>query len=324
MIASRFMRLANVIQKTLFYTNRKHGALFKFLGRILRKTRTILIKRKDPLVDYQVGGMSLAMNLSHDLPFILEKHPFYAFNLSRIAAAVQSKYPRMTSIDIGANIGDSVAILRTSTKFPILCIEGDDKYLGLLKKNTEKIPDVFIQGSFLGEATATIKASVISENGTARIDRMASDEEKRIVKLDDIIERWEQFQNPKMVKIDTDGYEAKILKGAQGLIARSKPVIFFEYDPYFLGRQNDDNLLIFDMLRHNGYQNAMVYLNTGEFMLTANLENEKLLEELHLYFSGRKGRMYCDICAFHQEDDDLWSRIRASEISFFQDRAKVE
>ncbi len=53
-------------------------------------------------------------------------------------------------------------------------------------------------------------------------------------KLESIVMEYPQFIHTKMVKIDTDGYDLIILRGGLKYLETSKPVLFFEYDPYFL------------------------------------------------------------------------------------------
>jgi hypothetical protein len=43
-------------------------------------------------------------------------------------ALTQAKYPNLTMIDVGANVGDSIAIVRVDV--PILCVEGEDHFFG--------------------------------------------------------------------------------------------------------------------------------------------------------------------------------------------------
>ena len=46
--------------------------------------------------------------------------------LGRIASSVYAKYPEMVSVDVGANIGDTAAIIRSACPAPIVCVEGDE------------------------------------------------------------------------------------------------------------------------------------------------------------------------------------------------------
>ncbi|MBD2129906.1 hypothetical protein NDI39_22750 [Microcoleus sp. ZQ-A2] len=88
-----------------------------------------------PLISYKIAGFNLLLPFSHQLPFILKTYPLYSSNLARLAKYVKEKYEHLKFIDIGANIGDSIALLRKEAVFPILCIEGDEQFLSALEKN---------------------------------------------------------------------------------------------------------------------------------------------------------------------------------------------
>jgi hypothetical protein len=95
-----------------------------------------------------------------------------------------------------------------------------------------------------------------------------------------------------------------------------KPVIFFEYDPFFY-KSEDDSLAVFNLLLKAGYRAAIFYENTGDYLLTTDLSNKSLIADLHYYFSGRKMERYCDIIVFHNEDSDIANKLRESEIQYF-------
>ena len=121
-----------------------------------------------------------------------------------------------------------------------------------------------------------------------------------------------------MLKIDTDGFDNKIIRGAIPFLKNTKPVIFFEYDPFFLSKQNDNSLSIFSELNFIGYQRMLVYDNYGELLLSADLNNSRLLEDITHFYTGRNGLRYCDLCVFHDEDNDLFDEIRKNEMRYFE------
>ncbi len=90
----------------------------------VRKTRLVV---GDPAVSVMIGDRELLMPLSHDLPIHRACHPDYSLNLGRVVAALEEvRDAGAPIVDIGANIGDSVAIIRDAVPdAPILCIEGD-------------------------------------------------------------------------------------------------------------------------------------------------------------------------------------------------------
>jgi hypothetical protein len=101
--------------------------------------RLVYLKFTDPIVVWNYHGQEIAMNLSHDLPFNIKQYPTYSQNLGEVAAIIAKKYPEFSVIDVGANVGDSAAIVQHQVKVPVLCIEGNPKFLPLLKQNSQKL-----------------------------------------------------------------------------------------------------------------------------------------------------------------------------------------
>ena len=276
-------------------------------------------KKSNPLVETFVGQYKLQLPFSHELPFILKSFPYYSTNLARIAKLVQGKYANLKFIDIGANIGDSVALLRTEATFTILCIEGDEYFFSILETNAARFRDVHLAKNYVGESTTEVNAVSVELGGTAHLGHNETGGLPiYIKKLSAILDDKPLFRQAKMLKIDTDGFDNKILRGSVDFLKIAKPVIFFEYDPFFLSQQNDDGLSIFGTLAKVGYQKLLVYDNNGELLLSVDVDNSVTLEDITHYYTGRKGVRYCDICAFHKEDSDLFELIRKSEIHFFE------
>jgi FkbM family methyltransferase len=279
-----------------------------------------------PLVTHNIHGYDLEFPPSHALPGILQRWPNYSANLGRIAQAVHQKYADLKLIDIGANVGDSVAIVRRLAHFPILCIEGDRDFLHVLSRNAAKFDAVTIAPCYVGEANMTIAATSTGIAGTAHLvssDNQLSEDSSdsqaiEVQKLSHILAQYADFAQPKMIKTDTDGFDGKILRGAADILRSVKPVVFFEYDPFFLAQQGDDGLGIFSLLLEHGYSGLIIYDNFGDLLLCLPQLEIARMEEVNLYFSNRGSYQYCDICAFHQEDQDLFEQIRRSELAFFK------
>ncbi len=291
--------------------------------RFFNKLSRMILKFGDPLVKYNIAGFDLLIPFSHTLPILLREHLLYGSNLSRIAKYIKDKYQNLTFIDIGANIGDSVAILRKEAEFPILCIEGNDKFFSILEKNAALFSDICIVKSFVGKDNQIVKETNIAEGGGSAylIKDTGSQNTIEIKKLLNILEDYPSFLQSKMLKIDTDGFDNNIIRGAEIFISKIKPVIFFEYSPWHLTQQGDDGLSIFDYLRNHNYFDLLIYDNLGYLMLSATTNDSNLLKDLHLYFLkflSRTKERYCDICVFHKEDTELFNFIKHEEVSFFK------
>lgn len=292
--------------------NKLQLKVLKFVGKL------VLEYMNDPKVVYRIGANDLILPLSHALPTIRKAYPHYSTNVARIAKFVKTKYPDLKFIDIGANVGDTVALMREIEDFPILCIEGDERFYALLEQNARRWDDVDLVKAFVGESDCLFHGSIETAGGTGHLVENAHiGTTLRMQKLSSIVKENPKYSSAKMIKIDTDGFDCKILKSARQVLSDLKPVLFYEYDPYFFNKVGDEGYEVFDVLRACGYSNLLIYENTGEFLLSASLDDEKLLRDVDAFYTGWKGRRYCDICAFHQEDADLAERVALFERAFY-------
>lgn len=284
--------------------------LFKFF-RILRR---VFLLAGDPLVKSRIWGFEYQLPLSHDLPTNLKNHPGYSYNVSRIAKRVKEKYPSLALIDVGANIGDTVAVLRKESLFPILCIEGDPFFFSLLEKNTAQFKDVTLVRTYAGETDGPLPGSIHKEKGTSRISGSGEGGNAIGIRtLTGILAGRPDFARSKMLKTDTDGFDNRIIRGAKDFLAKTHPVIFFEYDPWCLEQAGDDGVSIFGFLDGLGYKHMIVYDNIGNYHAAMRPGDGETVRALHRAFSGFRSTRYCDICAFHAEDGDLFERINERE-----------
>ena len=311
----------NPAQWTLDAGLRFQGAIgFRRFGfAAIRLARRLQVRLHDSLVTYQIGDIPLRIPLSHQLPYYRKAFPQYSSNLGRIGVAVQQKYPDLSLIDIGANVGDTVAIVRQDAHYAILCIEGSTTYLPLLRGNLDSVSDVEIEAGFVGGAIGPVDASLRTDGGTGHLAMGGTDGGTVwLTTLDEIILRHPRFDSAKLVKSDTDGMDCQIISGAVEYLARVRPVLFFEYDPDLTARAGGAAIRVFDVLGKAGYRYALVYENTGQLMLMLDVRDKQLTSDLDAYFSGHNGGKYADLCAFHETDSDLALSLHSTEAEFFR------
>lgn len=313
----RTSRLAQVLLDLMLRvpaSSRHQGAWRIAFSALDAVRRGIIAAFGDPAVTYRLDGKDLLLPLSHELPLIRRSHPGYSTNVARIAAALAAKYPDMGMVDVGANVGDTVAIVRALSTFPILCIDGDPRFFSFLRENTRDDAHVATANCFVGESRGFVSGHIEATGGTGRIVAHG-DSPIRIETrtLSSLLEEHPEFGEVKLIKIDTDGFDTRIVKGEPALLRALKPVVFLEYDPYFFDQVDDDGFGIFATFREAGYTGALFFENTGEFLAQADLDDVRLLEDLHQFYSGRRGRRYCDVCLFHCRDEDVMEQVRRGE-----------
>src|SRR5262249_16620676 len=122
--------------------------------------------------EYTVGRTKLLLPADHALDRYQAKWRCYDRALGEIARLVWQKYPGSAAIDIGANVGDSAALINTPHDIPTLCIEGGEAFLPFLRENARRIgPHVVIETAFVGDDSASANAYALqrSEAGTAKL-----------------------------------------------------------------------------------------------------------------------------------------------------------
>jgi FkbM family methyltransferase len=265
----------------------------------------------------RVGKFKILANWGHVLPRIIEKRPEYALNLPRIVKAVKEKYPNMTLVDVGANVGDTVALLRSHVHCPIICIEGDEYYYRYLEKNINQFDDVKIFKSFLGDKNQSITTKKDFSNGTLSINsNNGQDSIVSIERLDDFLDKVGQGDlDIKFIKIDTDGFDTKIIEGSLNILKKNAPILFFEFDRFFLSRSGINGLTIFPHLESLGYRQVMFFDNIGRFIIAVDIQDSQKISQLYHYTYKKDGAFpFYDLCIVHKNDEDLVAGLIKEEL----------
>ena len=264
-----------------------------------------------------VANQKLSMPSYNPLSFTYKQDPQFAQELARITKHIHSKYPNTTIIDIGANVGDSAIIMKTVTDFTILCIEGDAISFSYLQKNTKRLQNITLVNSFLGERNETISVKMEKSGWNNTIVPKEGAERKiDLIKLDSLLEKEEliSFQNPHFLKIDTEGFDTIILRGAASTINRSHPILFIEYNRDNMETIGEDGLRCLYSLKDQGYEDVHFYDDRGRFVLATTLSQTQTIKDLHHYIGHNKGLIYYfNVCLFHKKDSDVAHSIATNE-----------
>jgi len=283
------------------------------LRRAKGKLRRALSSRRG-IVRHSVGNFSLELPHDHALPEIRRRFPQYSMNVSRVVKTVMDKYPNGVAIDIGANVGDTAAFVRGAANCPILCIEGCDKYLPFLYKNVASMHGIEIEPVFVNFRQQSLSGIVVSKEGTSRIV-VGEGVEVSCRSLVEILADHPKFVSPALIKVDTDGFDVPILLANLSLLEPCQATLFFEYDPCLWPIAEDQAFGIFGKLRQIGYGNAMFYENNGDYLVSASLDDERTLEDLHAHVTGRDTFKYWDVAVFKDVDLDRADALRKTELA---------
>jgi FkbM family methyltransferase len=270
---------------------------------------------------YKVARHNLFFPHNHKLEQYQNTWKLYDRILGIIVKYVFLKYPDTTAIDIGANVGDTAALIQEFQPIPTLCIEGNPEYFSFLERNAQIIGNIEIAYCFIGEDGETVDLEkIFSQNGTTSISNALGKSGENISimqSLASVIEEFSPFKNSKILKIDTDGLDLEIIRMSKDVIGNLKPVVYFEYDISFNFKNNSlhDAINILNFLGDLGYRRFMIFDNFGNHISSFCDYDKRHFFDLtnylfsNLYKSGQPAIYYFDICAFHEEDVDIFKNI---------------
>jgi FkbM family methyltransferase len=248
--------------------------------------RQFFIRRLgDPPCVMPVHGRAMRLPLSHALPYYLAVHAEYDRLPARLAAYVRRKKSRLTCIDVGANIGDTVAAFSGGASDRFLAIEPNPRFREYLVKNWSGNPAVVVESVLCSAATRDGRFNVDEHGGTARIRAVAGGigVEMQAMSLDDVIARHPAFAQANVLKIDTDGHDFQVIAGAHGLIAAATPAVLFECDAFSNPRYVEECREALRSFAARGYDAFLLYDNFGYLLGKYSLTDLEAFERLLFY-----------------------------------------
>jgi FkbM family methyltransferase len=242
---------------------RSRGLSSKFWG-IARKLAIKLLG--DPSCRMEIHGRQMMLPLSHLLPVYLDSKPLYDRLPRKVSEYLMDTDGFVTGIDVGANIGDTIAAFTSSPKNRFLAIEPNPHFRRYLDENWKEVPNVAAISVLCSSSTTETSVVVEEQHGTARLVASAGGDVMEQTTLDAIIKRMPEFKDANVLKIDTDGYDLKILLGAKSLIESNKPAVLFECDAFTNQQYIPEFFDCMSMFRTCGYDSLLLYDNYGNFM----------------------------------------------------------
>lgn len=134
-------------------------------------------------------------------------------------------------VDIGANVGDSLAHFRRQSAAPVVCVEPDDVFFEILSRNAGSFSDVTLCKSLLVPADLDGAISFSSGGQTGKTEVVQDSEsvwQGECTTFDDLLHNRDKSY---VIKTDTDGFDLHIINSLSEIIQRKNldvPVVFFE------------------------------------------------------------------------------------------------
>ena len=156
----------------------------------------------------KVGDYLIVSPAKHTLSDIMIRQPYRDLNIGVVAKFVSEKYPRSAIIDVGANIGDTAAVICSWSKNKLICIEASDYFYNFLERNVQRFPNEIVTKMVLIGDGQMSSGQLRHWGGTAFFQEQIED--NKITKT----ERLCHVTNEPVcfVKMDIDGLDFKVLK----------------------------------------------------------------------------------------------------------------
>ena len=176
--------------------------------------------------------------------------------------------------DCGANIGYfSSYLAQTNPTYSFIAIEGNEKTFKILQNNTRKLnlPTITCIHSILGE---NLEESFEIPDTPGREPwqqaKVTSHSTVKTLTLDFLTET---YQLPDLVKIDCEGFEVKILKGAISLLSHSHCVFMVECNDEALHHADTSREELFKLFQQHHYR--LIHLSSFGKAMAPGLELTK-------------------------------------------------
>ena len=308
--------------------NFKNSSVKKLVKRVLSRFGLYVITGyKDyffsnkKIVTAVIYGRKVLLPKAHSITYNLAHFPFYNSNLQRIVQSCrQYRQENFSIVDIGANIGDTLLMLREVTDLPVHCFEGDDFYFDLLQKNVSGIANTHLHKVLLSDKPGQIRVHSRISLGSSQF---VSDDDKAVLQDFTSIDHFFLTHFPDepigVLKTDTDGFDLKIIEGGAATIRKNHPVIFMEYDRALFETNGNEGLRFFDFLEELGYSGLVVYDNYGKLLCITSLQDKPAIRALHAYIGKKNAALpFYDLAVFSATDAILFRAFAASELAFFE------
>ena len=200
-------------------------------------------------------------------------------------------------VDVGAHVG-TVAVHASPFFKSVLAFEPEARNLKLLQNNIlqNKLPNIAVVPKAVSDRSGTTTFYISDSVDTSRNSLMPSKSggtvDVPLVSLDDAFaSEYKQLLPLAFIKIDVEGFEPQVIKGAAKTISSQtiKPIMTVEFAPARWVKNEDDFAWLIEFLRAQAY---IPYLPTSGFISPITID---MLAELYRSWKGLPYEAWVDL-----------------------------
>jgi FkbM family methyltransferase len=266
-------------------------------------------------VDFVLHGYELAVPSGHPLlrfhtPGASGFQPYRERGLTLAVTALERLHRRGVVVDIGANVGDTLAVIARHSSLDVLCVEPSDYFLPYLRRNVERhfLDRATVADWYITATDDEPARSLFHWGGTAKPVDGPYSERSQVVPIGRL---FDDLDDVALLKVDTDGADLAIVEGCLNERAPVFPIVFeLEITTNDPGHAQAACVLartFFARLAGAGYQWAFVWDDPGRFYGRLDLSDEMTVTNLLNYLTQLRHRAVWgfDICAVHESDSAM-------------------
>jgi len=162
-----------------------------------------------------VGSNEIEVTIGHIYlyPHLPKTYDYVPWNVIRHIIS-DPKLDSVTLIDIGANVGDSLAHYRRYSDGHVVCIEPAENFFAVLSRNAQQFSNVTLINSLLVPDDMVGKVAFSGNDQTGETRAITSEAGAWQGNYVTFAGLMATHDGPLIIKTDTDGFDAEIVKSA--------------------------------------------------------------------------------------------------------------
>jgi FkbM family methyltransferase len=204
------------------------------------------------------NGLNLKLDISH----VVDHYIYFGYKDADYDSIIESISKSKTIFDIGANIGTtSLFFASLNPKAKIYSFEPHPSSFKRAAENVSlnSFTNIELLNTGLGEKKEIVKLYEVNEHNPG-MNRIIAEEKNlpfKTIEIDslDNICKVKGITQVDLIKLDVEGFEYSVLKGAKEIILNSKPLLFIELDDNYLKENNSTSKEVITLLISYGYSN---------------------------------------------------------------------
>lgn len=260
---------------------------------------------KNKFIKTKLHGFDAILPIGH--LYLLYIQNYKNFNhplISIVKCILGNKKTKLTIVDVGSAVGDTVLLLESlfPNKNTYICIDGDLEFNQIINNNLKFLGNRFkFINSLVSNKTEKI-GKIVKPNPTT--GSSLSEELQDADSLDNLLK---DIKSIDIIKIDVDGYDGLVILGASSILKKLSPAIIFEWSVPHFKKTNNNIYIPFEELSKAGYKHFYWFDNFGNFLFYRIGYDKNEIEFMGSYSEElleKRGYHY-DIIALKESSDLL-------------------